>query len=362
MKILITGGHLTPALALIDELKKEKVEIIFLGRKYAVEGSRNLSAEYQKIKDLKIKLITIVAGRLQRKFTVHTVPSILKIPLGFAQTFFHLLIIRPNIVVSFGGYLSTPAVFAAWLLGIPSLTHEQAAKAGLANKINSIFTKAFYSAWPLSEIDNVKVIGNPMRQSYFTKNAKDPKIEKFISTTKKIIFVTGGSLGSHAINQVVFESVKNLSDFQIIHQLGTVNHKQDHEKAKKIKSTNYLSCTYISSEDFGAILNSAHIVISRAGANTTWELATLSKVAILIPLPISGAKEQYFNAKILESAGSSVILPQSSLTPETLPTTISEVEKSYMVKQKQAQLFAETIPTGSAKKLKDAVMKILNDK
>lgn len=361
MKILICGGHLTPALALIDELKSEKVEIIFLGRKHAIEGSKSLSAEYQKIQELKIKSVTITAGRLQRKFTTYTIPSLLKIPLGFAQAFFHLLIVRPNIVVSFGGYLSTPAVFAAWLLGIPSITHEQAAKAGLANKINSIFTKDFYSAWPLTEIDNAKTIGNPIQQSYFAKNAHDTKIKKSLATTKKILFITGGSLGSHAINQIVFQSIKNLSNYQVIHQLGTANFKNDHDQAKKIKASNYHPCTYVSSQDFGAILSSAHIVISRSGANTIWELAALAKVAILVPLPIAGAKEQFHNAKILEKAGSSVILPQSDLTPKTLTSTVSEVEKSYKEKEKRAQAFAKTLPTGSAKKLKDAVMKIVND-
>ena len=136
-KILILGGHLTPALALIESLKEQKVEIIFLGRKKVTEGKKPPSAEYQQVGNLNVKFQNIVTGRIQRHLTLYTVPSLFKIPIGFIQTFLTLLYFRPSIVVSFGGSLSFPAVFAAWLLGIGSITHEQSAIPGISNRINS---------------------------------------------------------------------------------------------------------------------------------------------------------------------------------------------------------------------------------
>src|SRR3990167_7554123 len=104
-KVAICGGHLTPTLALIEELRKKKaIEIIFFGRKYATEGSKSLSAEYQTIKNLSIDFYPILAGRLQRKFTKYTIPALLKIPIGFLQSVVYLIKIRPSLVVSFGGY------------------------------------------------------------------------------------------------------------------------------------------------------------------------------------------------------------------------------------------------------------------
>ena len=314
-KVAICGGHLSPALALIEELKKKKdVEVIFFGRKYSTEGSENLSAEYKTVKNLDIKFYPIIAGRLQRKFTRHTIGALLKIPIGFVQSFAYLIRIRPSLVISFGGYLSLPIVFSAWLLGIKSISHEQSVKLGLANKINSAFSKKAYLSWPQTtnnlKSDKYKVIGNLTRQSIFKKAAKDTKIQKFLNSSDKLIFVTGGNQGSHFINNLIFVITPQLSSYQIIHQVGTANFKGDLDKAKKTKRANYLSLDYISGDNIGAIFNRADLIISRSGANTVWDLAILAKVAILIPLPISAGGEQKANAKILDKAGSSVILDQ----------------------------------------------------
>ncbi len=148
-KIVICGGHLSPALALIGQLQKEKdLEIIFFGRKFATEGSANTSAEFKEINSQNLKFVNITAGRLSRKLTIPALISYLKIPLGFIQSFFNLLILRPKLIVSFGGYISPPVVFCGWLLGIDSICHEQPVVPGLANKINSLFVRKIFVSWP----------------------------------------------------------------------------------------------------------------------------------------------------------------------------------------------------------------------
>ena len=365
-KIVICGGHLTPVLALIEELKKKKdIEIIFFGRKYATEGSKNLSAEYKTVKNLNIPFYAISAGRLQRKFTRYTLGALLKIPVGFIQSLAYLIKVRPSAIVSFGGYLSLPVVFAGWLMGLKSVTHEQSVKLGLANKINADFAKKVYLSWPQTvgnlKRDKYKVIGNLTRQSIFKKTAKDPKIQKFLSSTNKLIFVAGGNQGSHFINNLIFEIIPQLFSYQIIHQVGTANYKGDFDKAKKIKRSNYLAVDYISRENIGAIFDRADLVISRSGANTVWDLAVLAKVAILIPLPIAAAGEQEANANILENAGSAIILNQKGLTTQILKQKIDYMFKNMPKFQKSAQTFSKTLPKDSVKIFTSEILKLIKD-
>ena len=200
-KIVICGGHLTPALALIEELEKQDIELIFYGRKRSTEGSSNLSAEYKAIEKLGINFVAITAGRLQRKFTKYTIPALLKIPVGFIQSFIGLTRVRPSLVVAFGSYLSLPVIFSAWLIGIKCITHEQSSILGLANKINAYFISKVYLSWQQTAKDlksnKYEIIGNLARNTIFNKTAKDSKIQNFLKTDKKLIFVMGGNQGSH---------------------------------------------------------------------------------------------------------------------------------------------------------------------
>lgn len=361
-KILICGGHLTPALALINELKSDNVQIIFVGRKYSVEGSKNFSTEYREITGKKIRFMTLTTGRFQRHFTRYTIPSLLKIPIGFVQSFYYLILTRPNIVISFGGYISTPIVFSAWLLGIPAITHEQATRIGLANKINSIFVKEFLSAWPITNAEvkrEVKCIGNLTRSDIFSTKVKNKRFNKFLDSKKRIIYITGGSLGSHFINDVIFKSIDLLANFNIVHQIGPTDFKGDHEKARKINTNNYLPVTYIPNEEIGGVLNYAYLVISRSGANTIWELAVLKKIAILIPLPFSGSKEQQANASILKEAGSALVIPQKEFNPQTLQDAISNINANYNKFKNNAIKLSKTINLDAAAKMRQIILKYL---
>lgn len=363
MKIVICGGHLTPALALIEELEKENgVEIIFFGRKTASEGSQNISAEYKLITERKIKFIEIITGRLQRKFTRYTIISLAKIPVGFFQSLYFLLSARPNLVVSFGGYLSIPAVFAAWLLGINSIIHEQAVIPGLANKINSNFAKRIFLSWESSskyfhsKKHKIAVIGNLVRSSLIKSKPKSKTISTFLNYSKKLLFITGGNQGSHFLNQLIVNSLEKLSDYEVIHQVGTMNHRRDLEIAQKIKIKNYLAIPYIESSDFGAIIRRSHLVISRSGANTVWELAVFAKPAILVPLPISASNEQMENARVLENANMAKIIIQDDCSSDKLISTINSMDKNYIKYQKASQYFSKTLPKGAVKELSNYIL------
>ncbi len=169
MKVVICGGHVTCALAVIEELKKHpRMEIFFLGRLHPMEGDSSLGLEYQLISAAGIPFYPLITGRLQRKFTRYTIPSLFKIPIGFFQALFLLLKIKPDVICSFGSYLAVPPVLVGWFLQIPIITHEQTTVSGLSNKIIAKFAKIIAVSWPssLSHFPPNKVIltGNPIRK------------------------------------------------------------------------------------------------------------------------------------------------------------------------------------------------------
>ena len=360
-KIVICGGHLSPALALIGQLQKEKdLEIIFFGRKFATEGSANTSAEFKEINSQNLKFVNITAGRLSRKLTIPALISYLKIPLGFIESFFNLLILRPKLIVSFGGYISPPVVFCGWLLGIDSICHEQPVVPGLANKINSLFVRKIFVSWPDTAKyfpeNKTKLIGNLTREEIFRTASKNRKIVSFVKNNPGYILISGGNQGSHFINQIIFKNTKKLNH-PIFHILGTANYKNDHQNAKRLKSKNYFSCDFVDSSDIGIVFNNAKFIIGRSGANTVWETAVLGKPAVFIPLPHSASDEQFANAKVLQNAGSAVILEQKNLSDKNFLKTIRDFNQNLDSHQKKADEFKKTLPQKASLVLKSEILK-----
>lgn len=361
MKIVLCGGHLTPALVIIDELEKHKeIKLVFFGRKYATEGIKAISQEYLQIHKKGIKFYEIDAGRLQRKLTRYTFLSLLKIPVGFIQSFIYLAKERPKLIISYGGYLSLPVIVCGWLLGIRSVAHEQASIPGIASKLNSLFVEKVYVSWPQTakyfDRRKVEMIGNLTRQAIRNEKLKDQKIKKFLNSSKNLLFIMGGNQGSHFINNLIFKALPKLRNFSIIHQVGKTNWQGDLDQAKSIKSANYYPVDYIGPQDIGAVFKKASLVISRSGANTIWDLAVLSKPSILIPLPISGAGEQEANAEILKGAKMAQVISQEMVTVENLKGAISLFFEKRKEFEKHAKEFSKKLPGDSRDKFVKVIL------
>jgi len=363
-KIVITGTHLTPALAIISKLKKrENWQIYYLGRKHTLEGDKTLSSESQILPQMGIKFIPIPAGRLQRKFTRWTIPSLTRIPLGIIYSFWHLLKIRPNLVCSFGGYVSVPVVFAAWLLGIPSLTHEQTTVVGLANKINALFANKVAISFPDSARffpkNKVILTGNPLRQEIFTPG----KPLFSLPNNRKTIYITGGSQGSSVINQAVLEALPELiKNYNIIHQCGGKEFQKITQKRQALPlkwQQHYFLSKYIDSKHIGWVFKNANLIISRGGANTVLELAALGKPAIIIPIPWATHNEQLKNAKFLTDKGLAEILPQAKLNGRTLVQKIQKMTTRLRDYEKAGEKIKKEINRQSSQSLVNALYGLL---
>ncbi|MFH0979860.1 MAG: glycosyltransferase [Candidatus Roizmanbacteria bacterium] len=320
MKILITGGHLAPALAIIEELKRTKpsTEIIFVGRKYALDSEKTISLEYKEITKRKIHFIPLQAGRLTRILSTRTIRSFLRIPLGFLRAFFILNEYRPSLILSFGGYLSLPLVFWGYFFRIPIFTHEQTIKPGLANKIIGFFSKKIFVAFDeskkyFSERKTI-VTGNPVRKATFVVKKKPFKIIK----DRPVIYITGGTLGSHSVNEHIKKIIASLLHYYIvIHQTGEIKEYHDYEDLLKIRNNlpkelcdHYFLSKHFFEDEIGYIYSLSDLVVGRAGANTFFELINLKKPVVFIPLPWSSGKEQQHHAEIFARAGVGEIFHQ----------------------------------------------------
>jgi len=372
MKILIIGGHITPALAVIENLEnrnkiKNKYEFFFAGRKFALEGEKTISEEYKIIKEKNIPFFNLTTGRLQRSFTRYTFFSLLKTPIGFFQALNMINKIKPNVILSFGGYVSIPVCFVAWLKQIPIVTHEQTIIPGLANKIIGKIADKVCLSWKETEkyFPNSKTIitGNPVRKSIFSEN-KPNTIN--IENDNNVLYITGGSLGSHTINNLVKQMLNQLLvKYYVIHQCGDAKSYRDFDDLEDMKKkldvkmqNKYYVEKYINEKNVGWILKKAKIIISRAGANTVSEIAALGKVAILIPLPWAGGNEQEENAKILKNIGCAEIINQEELTPNLLMERIQKIESNYELYDKNGKMAKQIINLNSAEEITNVIDEI----
>lgn len=362
IKVFVTGGHVAPALAFIEELEKDggRWEVVFVGRKYAMEGDTTVSEEYRLITQRNTRFLALTSGRLQRTLTVWTLWSLAKIPLGLVQAFVYCWQEKPRLIVSFGGYIALPVVIAGFILKIPCVTHEQTRVMGLANRIIGFFARCIFVSYPDTNArqgtDRTVVVGLPIRKDILTP----PKVSTLqIPRDCPLIYITGGSTGSLSINAIVYQAIGSLlGHYAVVHQTG----RHSWEKATAVRNklpqhlrSRYTVVPFLEGEDLSWVLHQAHLVIGRSGANTVGELAVLGKVALFIPLPWAGRNEQYRNAEFMENAGCAQILNQKLLTPEMFVAAVFRMFDHLGTYQKKAVALSETIPTNAARRMVEEI-------
>lgn len=368
MRVLIVaggGGHFVPALAVSDIFPKDW-EVLFIGRKYTFEGDSSLSFEYQTAKKLNIPFKTITTGRLQRKFTRHTIVSLFKIPVGFFQSIKIINKFKPDIVLSFGGYLSVPVSFAAYFLHVPIVLHEQTLHAGLANKIVAPLADKICISWKesLKYFSGTKTVltGNPVRKEILNKHKEQLRVRK----SYPVIYITGGSSGSHAFNMLVEGCLeKLLQRYIIVHQTGDAKQFNDFERLQEIKERlplelkkRYILVKYIDPDKVIEFINQADLVVSRSGINTVTELLYLRKPSLLIPLPYGQKHEQKTNALFMKKMGFAEVADQYLLTPDSFYTLITVIIKDLDNYKKRALEATTVIELNAPQKIMEVVQDV----
>lgn len=327
-KILLTGGHAaTTAMAVIEELVRCGFgeDIYWIGSKYAIEGKKAKTLESQIFPEMGVKSYSIVSGRLQRKFTLWTIPSLFKVPLGFFHAIWLIIKIRPSVTLSFGGFASFPVVLVSWFFRIPVLVHEQTNAAGLANRISGLFAKKILLARERSKrffnSRKCEIIGNPV----MTQICEIKPKEKL--SDPPTILITSGSRGSQIINKVIYEVLeKLLQKYRLIHLTG----EADYSMFSSIKNERYEVYSWVEPMKIDGLYKEADVVIARAGANTVSEIIMARRPSILIPIPWSYLNEQRLNAQVAKDFGIARVIEQSDLTPKILLNELDILIANYV--------------------------------
>jgi UDP-N-acetylglucosamine--N-acetylmuramyl-(pentapeptide) pyrophosphoryl-undecaprenol N-acetylglucosamine transferase len=323
-KIVFTGGgtagHVTPNLALIEAVQKEGWQVDYIGSQNGVEASM--------IKNLNLSYHAISSGKLRRYFSLQNFLDPFRILKGIAQAYRLLSKLETDIVFSKGGFVAFPVVFAAWLKRIPILAHESDLTPGLANTlsfpfVNKICVNFAASTAYFKRKEKVEVTGTPIRSALF-KGSKEGGLNRCgFKDGKPCVLIIGGSLGSAVLNSVIRESLPTLSNnFSIIHLCG-----KDKIDQNLANNPSYYQYEY-ANEEMPDLFAASDFVISRAGANSVYEILALKKPHLLVPLSKKASRgDQIQNARYFEEQGISLVIDEEKFSTETLIEAMSRISK-----------------------------------
>jgi UDP-N-acetylglucosamine--N-acetylmuramyl-(pentapeptide) pyrophosphoryl-undecaprenol N-acetylglucosamine transferase len=313
-----TGGHIFPAIAIANELKRidPHSDILFIGAKGRMEMQKVPEAGY-KIKGLWI-------SGLQRKISYKN----LLLPVKWVYSVYASLRIiktyKPDVVVGVGGYASAAIVFAASIKGIPILLQEQNSFAGLTNKWLSKKANKICVAYPEMEkfFPSHKIVytGNPIRQDLIEKaiDKKEAKHRLGLDTSKPLLFVTGGSLGAKMLNESVVKNLELLKEnnIQLLWQTGSFYFNQ----YKTMGGEAVLVQEFVKNMDL--VYSAADLILCRAGALTISEICALGKASVLVPSPYVAEDHQTHNALSLANRDAAILIKDQNAIQEAVPKCV----------------------------------------
>ena len=352
MKIVFTGGgtggHIYPLIAIIREIKaiypkNKKLSLFYVGPKTSY-GLDDLKKEGVKIKNIK-------AGKIRKQKNLkaifkNIIDISFNIPIGILNSIFVLKTIRPDIIFSKGGFGAFPVLFANRFLKYTLFLHESDSVPGkVTQKFLKYATKVFVS-FDNMNIAKAIVVGNPIRKNILNGD-REEAIKLFnITETRPIVLILGGSQGAERINDLVLGILPDLlKNFELIHQCGEKNLEHTDLLYKTIIEKEALDkfyhlYGYLNETQMKYALAVAHIVVSRAGAASIFEIAACGKPSILIPLPESAQGHQAKNAYIYSQTGAAKVMEPQNPTPHMLYSNLMEIfSKTQTLKKMQSAAF-----------------------
>jgi UDP-N-acetylglucosamine--N-acetylmuramyl-(pentapeptide) pyrophosphoryl-undecaprenol N-acetylglucosamine transferase len=332
MRLLIggggTGGHLFSGVAMAEELRIRDPEaaVLFVGTARGIEA--------RVLPGLGWDLELIQISGLKTVGALGAVRGLLRVPRALVQARRIVQKFRPDVVIGVGGYASGPVVLVARLMGIRTAILEQNSLPGLANKILGRVVARVFLCFEESRRffapAKIAMSGNPIRReillSLSAAASGAGRAEVGAAAAPFSIFVTGGSQGARAVNQLVADAAGILArrgiPLSIVHQTGTA----------ELEPTRQRYATHGVTADLRAFIDDmageyarADLVIARSGATTVAELGVVGKPAILIPYPHAADNHQEVNAREMADAGAALMLRQAELSGERLANTIADL-------------------------------------
>lgn len=331
MRVIIsgggTGGHIFPAIAIADAIRKmdAAVEILFVGAEGKMEMERVPRAGY--------RIVGLPVVGFQRQMNFKNLKNNLFFPFKLISSLLkaHKIIsdFRPDVVVGVGGYASGPVLRVAMAMGVPGLIQEQNSFAGVTNKIlarkASVICVAYDRMERFFPKDKIFNLGNPVREDILRQNLSVGDARRFygLDPIKRTIVLIGGSLGARSLNEAVLQSgalLRDREDVQLLWQCGKLYHEElmrsEIAGMKNVKLTAFL-------ERMDYAYTAADVVISRAGALSISEICLVSKPVVLVPSPNVAEDHQTSNAMALVNENAAVLVKDNNAAVEMMPEALA---------------------------------------
>ena len=360
--ILMSGGHLSPLLAMAEEFRRRgDWTVAVAGRRNAFDAARDIeSFEYRSISSMGIPFYPVDAPRFPgnaKDYLSYTISFIQAV----VQTMKILRAVKPTCFLSFGGYVSVPVGVACRMYAVPIFIHEQTHVLGRANRMLTPWARMVFTSWKKTRrldmdryADKSEYTGLPLREdirSAKTDNGlhqPSGELKKFIGlseTGKKlpVLFVTGGSTGAHQINRLIASSLPDLlNTYRIVHQCGE-SHFHDYERLSELNDSltsslqnRYFLRKFFNAKDTAYLMRTAGILIGRSGANTVAEIAYTGIPSLLLPLAWAADDEQLLNAQFLSNRRAARIIADEDIAPSRFLEVLNEMQGAYASLKKHA--------------------------
>ncbi|KFF74049.1 UDP-diphospho-muramoylpentapeptide beta-N-acetylglucosaminyltransferase [Chryseobacterium sp. P1-3] len=359
IKILLsgggTGGHIFPAIAIADEIRKRfpDAEFLFIGA--------NGKMEMEKVPQAGYKIEGIDIAGINRGNLLSNLGLPFKILKSLSRSKKIIKNFAPDFAVGTGGFASGPALYEASKLGIPIFIQEQNAHAGVTNKILSKKAKAVFTAYPEVEgfpAEKIRFLGNPIRSAIVSgmQDTAQAKEKMGLDKNKLTILSVGGSLGSRTLNNAWKENLENLQEkgYQLIWQTGKLDYDE-------LSSNLQLSASIHLKEfirDMETAYSAADVIVSRAGAIAISELAVAQKPVLLVPFPFAAEDHQTKNAMNLVEKNAARMVKDSEMQ-EKFWNTLSEICENESLRKEMSDNLKYFAKPNAAKEIVDEIFKLM---
>ncbi|WP_432358862.1 undecaprenyldiphospho-muramoylpentapeptide beta-N-acetylglucosaminyltransferase [Sporosarcina sp. UB5] len=316
-----TAGHVSVNEALIPVFNEKGYEIHYIGSHDGIEK------ELIKDRHRDVTYHSIQSGKLRRYFSMKNFSDPFRVGVGTLQAYSILRKLKPEIIFSKGGFVSVPVVLAAKLANIPVVVHESDVTPGLANKLALPFSKHIFTVFEetLQYVPAGKATctGAVIRPEIFEGDRKEGLRIAGLTGEKPVFIIMGGSQGSVTLNEAVRKEIKSILDkFEIIHLCGKGNIDESLEHIK-----GYIQFEYVT-EGLPHLLAASDFAVSRAGSNAIFELLSILKPMLLIPLSASQSRgDQLLNASLFESLGIANVIQEEELTESSIVNLFEDLMK-----------------------------------
>lgn len=331
MRVMVTGGgtggHIYPALALINHMHKtlDEVEFCYVGTENGMEAAIVQRA------GIPFQSVTITGFRRKLSFeNVLTVMRFLKAvrtARGYIRTF------KPDVVIGTGGYVCGPVVYAASKAGVPTVIHEQNSVPGLTNKFLSRYVDRIVTSFDVETgafpKEKMHLLGNPRATEVVSNVEEDGDSylkQAGLDSSKRTILAVGGSRGAMPVNKAVISLIPKLigSMYQLIYVTGEAHYEQANQALKDAGMSEQVHVVpYL--HNMPAVLKEVDLLIARAGATTLAEITALGLPSIMIPSPYVTNNHQEKNARLLEQAGAGIVILETELSADRLYKEVDQL-------------------------------------